>query len=228
MKSNRSVQMCGILLLAGCSSGNKPALERGWVGAVYETVPRGFSFDAWHPGLAGGAELPETVAGRQSSAVLVTDVFDSTPAQAAGLQGGDIILEAGGKQVESASQLHALVDAAPPGSRLGLVVHRAGEILELEVVVGKENLNAWSTIWLGFTPWLSCDLFPNPDFDVFGLVGFQSEDRRVELHAPRQKALRSLKSNEDEDGTSVKTDGWQVRLVLLGFGRKREVFSQEN
>src|SRR5687768_6613281 len=113
MKGMHCVHVCGILLLAGCSAGNKPALERGWVGAVYETVPRGFSFDAWYPGIGGGAELLETAAALQSSAVLVTDVFDSTPAQAAGLQVGDIILEAGDGPVESASQLHALVDAAP-------------------------------------------------------------------------------------------------------------------
>jgi serine protease Do len=59
--------------------------------------------------------------------VLVRGVAEESPAARAGLESGDLIVEAGGRAVSSADDLHEALDASGPGGSLSLTVVRGQE-----------------------------------------------------------------------------------------------------
>lgn len=62
-----------------------------------------------------------------SRGALVTEITEDSPAQKAGLEHGEIILEVNGQAVESASDLRFKISRIPPGSEVELKVFRDGE-----------------------------------------------------------------------------------------------------
>lgn len=66
--------------------------------------------------------------------VLVAQVEPGTPAADAGIEAGDVILEAGGQEVDGAKALLRVVGKAPEGEPLALVLLRRGERLEVSVI----------------------------------------------------------------------------------------------
>ncbi len=65
--------------------------------------------------------------------VVVDDVRPDTPAAAAGLKAGDVIIEFGGKPVNSPLELQVAVERAPIGAAQPLTIMRNGKRLSLEV-----------------------------------------------------------------------------------------------
>jgi S1-C subfamily serine protease len=63
--------------------------------------------------------------------VLVTAVADGSPAAAAGLRSGDIILSAAGQELGDATDMAERVIVLAPGAPLTLRVWREGRVLEL-------------------------------------------------------------------------------------------------
>ena len=78
-----------------------------------------------------GVRLAETDDG-----VRLSDVIDGEPAEAAGLQNGDLVLEAGGEAVESAGEIQAAVAARKPGAKLVLKVRRGNAERSVSVTLG--------------------------------------------------------------------------------------------
>lgn len=70
----------------------------------------------------------------QTAGVLVTRVEPDSPAQEAGVQVGDVIVEAGGEALETPRDLVWLALRAPEGEPLNLVVLRKGQRVEIAVV----------------------------------------------------------------------------------------------
>lgn len=68
-------------------------------------------------------------------AVLVTDVADGSAAQAGGLRRDDLLLMVDGKPVTDAAQLERLAAQLSPGNALTLRVWRAGEELDVVLLV---------------------------------------------------------------------------------------------
>jgi S1-C subfamily serine protease len=89
----------------------------------------------------GVAVAPPRVARRMRRAVglpereglLVRGVEDDSPAAAAGIERGDLIARAGGRDIDSIDALYAVLDALPDSKRLPLIVVRGTEERELEV-----------------------------------------------------------------------------------------------
>lgn len=70
---------------------------------------------------------------KDPSGVLVSDVSPNSPAQAAGLQRGDIVLEVNGKPMTDSNQLRMTISMMQPGSEAKLKVVHGGSQRELTI-----------------------------------------------------------------------------------------------
>ncbi len=64
-------------------------------------------------------------------------VVPSGPADQAGLQPGDVLLEVNGRPILDARMTMSDIASIPPGERLPLTVMRSGEALEVVLEVGE-------------------------------------------------------------------------------------------
>jgi len=75
----------------------------------------------------------------EGSGAAVTAVAPESPAEAAGLQPGDIVREVNGEKIISSGQLLALVQRARVGGVMGLQVWRNGEIVGLDATIAESG-----------------------------------------------------------------------------------------
>ncbi|CAD7851415.1 MAG: HtrA protease/chaperone protein / Serine protease (Protease DO) (EC 3.4.21.-) [Olavius algarvensis Gamma 3 endosymbiont] len=68
--------------------------------------------------------------------VLVTNVFEDSPAARAGIESGDIIIEADGKTTRSTAQLRSRIGVKEIGEEVRLSILRNGEPMQLTVKIG--------------------------------------------------------------------------------------------
>ena len=68
---------------------------------------------------------------------LVGDVPDGTPAKAAGIQSGDVVVAVDGKQVEGVSELMLMVAAKSPGTEVDVKLLRDGKEQSVKVKLGE-------------------------------------------------------------------------------------------
>ena len=94
---------------------------RGWLGVSIQNVDRTLaeSFDLDRP-----------------RGALVAQVGDDSPAERAGLESGDIIIEVDGAQIDVSADLPHVIGLLAPGDRVDLMVIREGVEKEIEVVIG--------------------------------------------------------------------------------------------
>jgi serine protease Do len=82
---------------------------------------------------------------KEARGVLVGDVSPNSPAQAAGLQRGDIILEVNGKPMSDSNQLRMSISMMQPGSEVKLKVMRHGNANDMTIKLNElptEQANA--------------------------------------------------------------------------------------
>ncbi len=102
---------------------NKGRVVRGWLGIVIQELT---------------PELAESFAVQRDSGVLVADVMKDSPAEAAGLKPGDIIVEFGGAPIKDVTELQKRVAAVEPGRPTPLVVIRDKVSTPLTVKIGEQ------------------------------------------------------------------------------------------
>ncbi len=100
----------------------KGKVSRGWLGVLIQDVTR---------------ELAETFGMKQPRGALVAQVLPGSPAEAAKIRAGDIILTYNGRDVLTSSALPPMVGITAVGERTRLQVLRGGEMIELEVEIGE-------------------------------------------------------------------------------------------
>jgi len=100
----------------------KGKVTRGWLGV---------SIQALTPDLAKSFGLKEP------SGVLISDVVQDSPAAAAGVASGDIIIEFDRKKIDSPQELQKVVAATPPGRAVPLKVWRDKGEKTLEIKIGE-------------------------------------------------------------------------------------------
>ncbi len=99
-----------------------------------------------HRGLLGAQvgdvtrEVAERFGGKVGEGVLISGVVNNKPAAKAGIQPGDIVLEANGKPTNNSSQFRNYIATTPPGSKVALKIRRGDEMLNVNVVL--EELTA--------------------------------------------------------------------------------------
>ena len=101
-------------------------VERGFLGVQIQDLT---------PSLAQAFKIERT------NGALVSDVTTGSPADAAGIKSGDVIVEFNGKPVENASQLKLHVAETAPGSSVPVVVNRNGETKDLNITVRERAKN---------------------------------------------------------------------------------------
>lgn len=96
-------------------------VSRGWLGVIIQEVSK---------------DLAESFGLEKAEGALVAKVLPNSPALKGGLQEGDIILKFEGDAINLSADLPHKVGVVPPGSSAKLTIVRAGEKMELSIVIG--------------------------------------------------------------------------------------------
>jgi serine protease Do len=100
------------------------AVTRGWLGVAIQDLT---------------SEMAEYYGLKDRKGVMVADVFKGDPAEAAGIQARDIILEVNDKKVETSRQLTAQIAALKVGDTAKVLVFRNGEEKVFDVTIAKRD-----------------------------------------------------------------------------------------
>ena len=97
-------------------------VSRGWLGVLIQNVD---------------LSLAESFGMDRPEGALISKVTDDSPAAAAGLKTGDIILEFNGQKIGQSSNLPPVVGAIPVGDTVDVVVLRNGDMKTLPVTIAE-------------------------------------------------------------------------------------------
>ena len=101
---------------------SKGKVVRGWLGVSIQPVTR---------------ELAKQFGIEEDKGALVGDVSEDSPAEKAGIQRGDVIVEYDGKEVTDPSSLRNSVAATPPGKEVLLRILRDGKTRAIHVTIAE-------------------------------------------------------------------------------------------
>ncbi|MCG6940609.1 MAG: DegQ family serine endoprotease [Thiohalocapsa sp.] len=96
-------------------------VERGWLGVQIQPVSE---------------EVAGSLGLKSDNGVLVADVLPNSPAMAAGVKSGDVIIKAAGKQMTEYRDLTKLIAGINAGTKIKLEVIRGGKTRTLDVTIG--------------------------------------------------------------------------------------------
>jgi len=98
------------------------SVVRGWLGVLIQQIT---------PEIAEGLEI------KGVKGVLVADVTPDSPAEKAGIERGDIIVDFNGKEVDEVTELTTMVAGVAPGSQVNVKLIRDGNEKDVTVKLGK-------------------------------------------------------------------------------------------
>ncbi|MFP3979385.1 DegQ family serine endoprotease [Marinobacter sp. KMM 10035] len=101
---------------------DKGVVSRGWLGVLIQEVNR---------------DLAESFGLKRPRGALIAEVMAGSPAEAGGLQSGDIVLEYDGEDIHLSSDLPPMVGRTPVGESARLTVLRGGKEITLDVEIGQ-------------------------------------------------------------------------------------------
>jgi len=100
----------------------KGHVTRGWLGvSIQEVTP----------------ELAKSFALKEKKGALVAQVVPGSPAEKAGIEQGDVIVEFDGKEVASSKDLPLIVSSTPVGKSITIKLSRDGKVFDRQVKVGE-------------------------------------------------------------------------------------------
>lgn len=99
----------------------KGSVTRGYLGIVLQKIDQD---------LAQAFNLEKT------HGVLIAEVAKNSPAQAAGLKQGDVIIRYNGNSVDNMGNFRNIIASTPPGTNISLTIQRADNVEEIPVTVG--------------------------------------------------------------------------------------------
>jgi serine protease Do len=97
-------------------------VSRGWLGVLIRRVDR---------------DLAEAFKMERAAGALVTQVFADSPAEAADIREGDIIVEFAGKAIDLSSELPHVVGRTKPESEVKVILIRKGKRMTQDVKIGQ-------------------------------------------------------------------------------------------
>ena len=100
----------------------KGHVTRGWLGVgIQEVTP----------------ELAKSLGLKEEKGALVAQVFSGSPAEKAGIEPGDVIMEFDGKEIVDSKDLPHTVASTPVGKSITVKVSRDGKVIERQVKLGE-------------------------------------------------------------------------------------------
>ncbi len=100
----------------------KGHVTRGWLGvSIQEVTP----------------ELAKSFGLKEKKGALVAQVVSGSPAEKAGIEQGDVIVEFDGKEVADSKDLPRIVASTPVGKAVTIKLSRNGKVLDRQVKVGE-------------------------------------------------------------------------------------------
>jgi hypothetical protein len=239
MKSNHHMAVriiIPLLLIVSSCAGQKENLQRGWIGGVYlEADPswlKSVIQNHFEKGRGTVPALPVDVRKRQGSAILVSRIFENTPAAAGGLHEGDLILEVDHMKVEDLAAFQEAVDRLAPGASVPFSIYRSGNFSTQTVFIGRETYQMLHSFSLGLGLGTEFDPIPHPEFSLLDLIYFKTHVHRLELHSPEFQFFQEVRGQEDTKTGSnaaqeASWEGWDFKLVIFGFSSKHGILAQE-
>ena len=132
-----------ILSRSGGNMGIGFAIPSNLVKSVMTQLIDSGSVSRGRIGIMGGQELSESLAKALkvpgNHGALVGKIVPGGPAAKAGLQAGDVIVEANGKEIRDFQQFRTMVGLMKVGDKLNLKVYRDGKAREVTVSIGKND-----------------------------------------------------------------------------------------
>jgi serine protease Do len=128
-RAHRSATRVGVGLALGLvlvASGAPAGEQWGWLGVRIRDLSE-----------QEAEELTKRLGIREGYGVLIAQVMKDTPAEAAGMRDGDLVVAIDGRPIVETRALQRLVGAAPAGREVSLVVLRERARQELRVRVGR-------------------------------------------------------------------------------------------
>ncbi len=101
---------------------DKGSVSRGWLGVIIQEVTR---------------DLAESFGLEKPSGALVAQVLSDSPAEEAGFEAGDVIVEFNGREIGLSAELPAQVGRIAPGETADVKVFRSGQSVNLKVTIGE-------------------------------------------------------------------------------------------
>lgn len=98
------------------------SVSRGWLGVLIRRVDR---------------DLAEAFQMERAAGALVTQVYADSPAEAAGIREGDIIVRFGEHPIDLSSELPHVVGRTPPNTTVEALIVRNGDRMTIDVTVGE-------------------------------------------------------------------------------------------
>lgn len=84
-------------------------------------------------------EIAEAIGLGKAQGAVIRRVMEGSPAEKAGLEGGDVVTKVDGKTVEKAADLRRLVANVKPGAKTTLTVFRRGATKDIVVTIGEDE-----------------------------------------------------------------------------------------
>ncbi len=143
---------------------------------------------------------------KSEKGVLVSDIAEDSPAQKAGIQRGDIILEYGSKDVNDISEFRNMVASAKPGTEVNIKVLHEGKEKTLSVQIGE----------------LPAKLSPTTSESANVFIGIHVQsitaDQKKMLGIPaRIKGVMVIAVDDDSPASSV----LQANDIIMEINRKK-------
>lgn len=158
-------------------------------------------------------DLAEAMDLGTESGVLVDDVVDDGPAEAAGLESGDVIVEFDGSEVEDASDLRRILRKKDPGEEVVCVVLRDGKKKTITVELGERDRGEFAFIAPG-------------DDDMEFLFAGQGAQLGVSTHDVGKELGKYFKTDEGvlvlevHDESAASEAGIEIGDVIVQVGEE--------
>jgi len=148
------------------------------------------------------------------SGALVSDVDPKGPAAKAGLQSGDVIVEANGKAIEDSRELRLMVSAMPPETPLNVRVVHNGQTRDVKLTLDEVPMKETASVTTRQKP-----APPEPGPPHLGLAVTElTPDLAKHLNLPAD--VKGVIVADVEDGSAAAEAGLQPGDVIQEVNRK--------